>query len=332
MNYERIYNEIITRAQQRESIIGQYYERHHIVPRCISGDDSNDNLVSVTLREHFLCHLLLTRMYTGDSGSKMKQAVMRMIPNVERACSKNRCYDKYRSTFYINRSLGNKIKTNYNSMQSKQMYYINRKYRLVCCTLCKLINYTKRDVFECSYCSGKKDTITLAHLAEITNNPLCMCGCGNHTAKKHNIWIKNHITICSCGCKELKKVTQNLTSCKLYLHGHNGTGPSSVKKSNTIKNQLAKLTKEQMAERLKNSLQSCDHEQRAKSISNGKCSIIKVIFPDDRVEYMQSNETYEKIGIRWPTIKHILMNAGGYQRTTGYRYEWITRYQLTTKH
>jgi len=39
-----------------------YYERHHIIPRCLGGDDSANNLVLLTAREHFLCHYLLTKM------------------------------------------------------------------------------------------------------------------------------------------------------------------------------------------------------------------------------------------------------------------------------
>ena len=39
-----------------ESIV---YERHHIKPRCIGGTDDMYNLVDLTLREHYIAHMLL---------------------------------------------------------------------------------------------------------------------------------------------------------------------------------------------------------------------------------------------------------------------------------
>lgn len=40
-----------------------YTETHHILPRCLGGDNSKDNLVKLTAREHFIAHLLLTKCY-----------------------------------------------------------------------------------------------------------------------------------------------------------------------------------------------------------------------------------------------------------------------------
>jgi len=49
----------------------RYVEKHHIIPRCIGGTNRRENIVSLTAREHFICHLLLTKMTTG----KVKQAM-----------------------------------------------------------------------------------------------------------------------------------------------------------------------------------------------------------------------------------------------------------------
>lgn len=40
-----------------------YYEKHHIIPRCIGGSDNELNLVLLTAREHFLAHYLLCKIY-----------------------------------------------------------------------------------------------------------------------------------------------------------------------------------------------------------------------------------------------------------------------------
>lgn len=64
MNYLRIYNELIDNAKQRKEIEG-YTEKHHIIPKCIGGEDVPENIVELTAREHFLAHWLLAREYGG---------------------------------------------------------------------------------------------------------------------------------------------------------------------------------------------------------------------------------------------------------------------------
>ena len=72
--YTRIYNKIIQHAQARVKP-ETYTENHHIIPKSFGGDNSKDNLVALTAREHFVCHLLLTKMTEGDARNKMLSAV-----------------------------------------------------------------------------------------------------------------------------------------------------------------------------------------------------------------------------------------------------------------
>lgn len=65
MNYFTIYNQIIERAKHR-TLTG-YIERHHIIPRCIGGLDTSDNIVKLTAREHYICHRILVRLYPHNS-------------------------------------------------------------------------------------------------------------------------------------------------------------------------------------------------------------------------------------------------------------------------
>lgn len=37
----------------------EYHERHHVVPRCMEGNDNEDNLIDLFAREHFIAHKLL---------------------------------------------------------------------------------------------------------------------------------------------------------------------------------------------------------------------------------------------------------------------------------
>jgi len=61
MNYSRIYESIIEKAKTRK--LEGYVEKHHIIPKCIGGPDKIENIVELTAREHFLCHLLLCEIY-----------------------------------------------------------------------------------------------------------------------------------------------------------------------------------------------------------------------------------------------------------------------------
>jgi len=78
MNYEKIYNQIIEKARTENRIKGTsvYYEKHHIVPKCLGGSNKKENLVLLTAREHFICHWLLIRVYIDSN--KLAHAFFRM--------------------------------------------------------------------------------------------------------------------------------------------------------------------------------------------------------------------------------------------------------------
>jgi len=77
MNYEKIYDILISKAQNR--ILETYTETHHIVPKCIGGTDNINNLVELAPEEHYLAHQLLVKIYPQNH-SLVKAAAM-MIPN-----------------------------------------------------------------------------------------------------------------------------------------------------------------------------------------------------------------------------------------------------------
>ena len=80
--YARIYNSIVVRAQKRglcKRVLTGYFEKHHVVPKSLGGSDLNENLVLLTAREHFLCHMLLIRMTEGWRQEKMRRAFACMV-------------------------------------------------------------------------------------------------------------------------------------------------------------------------------------------------------------------------------------------------------------
>lgn len=75
MLYSKVYNDIISRARNRN--LQGYKERHHVIPKCLGGSNESDNLVDLTFREHFICHWLLVKMYPEEK--KLIYAFSHMI-------------------------------------------------------------------------------------------------------------------------------------------------------------------------------------------------------------------------------------------------------------
>ena len=76
MNYQRIYNEMIQNAKQRN--ITGYTETHHILPKSMGGSDDENNLVRLTAREHYIAHWLLTKFVPEENRRSMNYALWLM--------------------------------------------------------------------------------------------------------------------------------------------------------------------------------------------------------------------------------------------------------------
>lgn len=89
--YTKWYYSIINNALTRNNV--GYTETHHIIPECfyisrvrkgpigwLEGDPNHvDNLVKLTAKEHFICHLLLPKMLEGIPKAKMACALKRFV-------------------------------------------------------------------------------------------------------------------------------------------------------------------------------------------------------------------------------------------------------------
>lgn len=74
MDYLKIYNSLVEKGKNRK--LTGYTETHHIIPKCVGGTNDKWNLVKLTAKEHFICHLLLCELYPKES--KLKYALWRM--------------------------------------------------------------------------------------------------------------------------------------------------------------------------------------------------------------------------------------------------------------
>jgi hypothetical protein len=63
MNYNQLYTSIIEKYGVVEKPKSGYYERHHIVPKCLGGLDEVENLVYVSARVHLLLHWILCKIH-----------------------------------------------------------------------------------------------------------------------------------------------------------------------------------------------------------------------------------------------------------------------------
>jgi hypothetical protein len=95
MDYSKIYINLIERAKIR--ILEGYSEKHHIVPRCMGGDNQIRNIVKLTAPEHFLAHQLLVRIYPKNA--KLVFAARMMTFNTPQHKRNNKMYGWLRRKF-----------------------------------------------------------------------------------------------------------------------------------------------------------------------------------------------------------------------------------------
>lgn len=112
MNYKKIYNDLIERSKNRS--LDCYTEKHHIIPKCIGGDDNKNNIAILTPEEHFLAHQLLLKLYPNNP--KLVYAAVRMTQHHTSERINNKLYG------WLKRKRAEAV-----SLQSKEMWSIKRE-------------------------------------------------------------------------------------------------------------------------------------------------------------------------------------------------------------
>jgi hypothetical protein len=103
--------------------LGMPIESHHILPRCfnLGGRIDKTNLVHLTLREHFIAHLLLTKMFAGRFKMQMLAALVWMCTTGRFSEHSNSwIYDQLRSEFYLRGGSGGSKGHNKGSVHTKE--------------------------------------------------------------------------------------------------------------------------------------------------------------------------------------------------------------------
>ena len=91
MNYPKIYNRLIERSKGRD-MRNVYTEQHHVVPRCMGGSDTKDNLAVLTAEEHFVAHQLLCKIHPENSKLWWALNAMSMSPGGNGQRNNNKLY------------------------------------------------------------------------------------------------------------------------------------------------------------------------------------------------------------------------------------------------
>lgn len=118
--YTTWYNNIIQQAQSRVLSADTYTEKHHIIPRSLGGADNTDNLVRLTAKEHFICHLLLVKMTSGLHKRSMAYAAWKMTFMDDRP-RYNPCARTYEM-------LRKQLSSAYKGIPKTKLYWLGKKH------------------------------------------------------------------------------------------------------------------------------------------------------------------------------------------------------------
>lgn len=112
MNFQSIYNNLIKKRKVLPASLDSNisadtaFEQHHIIPRSFGGLNNDDNLVELTLREHYIAHLLLYKIELAngniDRADKMACALWFFINKKSKSVIKagnSYVYEKIRLAF-----------------------------------------------------------------------------------------------------------------------------------------------------------------------------------------------------------------------------------------
>ena len=122
MNYQNHYTLLIekTKLEERRKNKEIYYEWHHIIPECLNGPNTKENLVLLTGREHYIAHWLL---WKATNNYKLKLAFGGMALGAKRRKLNSRQFERARTVLSEAKqgvSFSEQHKTNLKIAQNKR--------------------------------------------------------------------------------------------------------------------------------------------------------------------------------------------------------------------
>lgn len=284
MDYKRIYEQLVNRAKSREKPSG-YCEKHHIIPKALGGSNKKENLVYLTLREHWIAHQLIFRMQE-DKNLKIRMHIP--LRRMSKQVLKNfngRKYEWIRSSFYkFNIMNVDGIRKKVSEGVVRDL--VSKKYKPIICR-CGCGGLVRMGLED----KGRKFFIN-----------------GHSPQSPKNI-KKPSLIECACGCGGTRLVNHKKLKDKNYIHGHNRPDPKEQGKK--LSAFLSSLSKEELSLRSKASFGAGDQELRAKNIRKGKQSFLRATFDDGRTLDFSSIEIPEEISLSYGIIKDLINRKNG---------------------
>lgn len=161
MNYTSLYQQLINYRLNTPPDITDYYEIHHILPKCLGGDNSDGNLVKLTAREHFIAHWLLVKMNVNQP--------IHILSKLASAFNKMCCSNRYNNgRIYTSKQyeIARKLYSKYHPMKDPDIVLKNINTRAI-----------KQHEKKANY---------------LKSLPLCLCGCGNQVKKHDRKYLFGH--------------------------------------------------------------------------------------------------------------------------------------------
>ena len=108
MNYGAHYDLLIQKAKIRDFSSDVYKECHHIIPKCMGGNNNKSNLVNLTPEEHYVAHQLLVKMYPDDNKLVYAAHIMSVNNGINKRNNKEYGWIKRKlSVAFSERMMGN---------------------------------------------------------------------------------------------------------------------------------------------------------------------------------------------------------------------------------
>lgn len=158
------YNKLIN--FYRENLPEGFVEKHHIVPKCMGGDDSLSNLVLLPTRAHFIAHYLLHKAYPENRSLAHAFAMMGVCNGRQHRSSK--LYEKSkiaRSNALSGVPRPEWVKQKLRKPKSNTQNYKRPKSKEHASKISSALKGKKKEVIKCPHCSkaGSASTMSRWH-------------------------------------------------------------------------------------------------------------------------------------------------------------------------
>lgn len=319
MNYNRIYQSLVVNAKSRTNSNG-LFEIHHIVPRCLGGSNDTENLVKLSLREHYFAHVLLYKIHKGNRRNAGKLiAALNLMSNTKRYKISSRLYAMMRSEFLLNHpcktlEISSRIRE---SLRSFRM--MNGYYEILCACGCNEI------------CNISQNPNLIKFIKHHRPKRYCLCGCGNIVNNSTTqLRIPGHENVkikCACGCGEdtYKSFNRKTPDAKLFKNGHDSDKIKNGQSS--LISTLHSLSTYDKWKRMKNSCGRCNHKLRGSAIAKGKASHLKLLtnYGQHITEFWTYENVTEITGYSYSQIQYRIKRYNGFL-LNGNIVQYISKY------